>query len=388
MKETGNILKSARLQQNITLEEIAQATKIKVQTLIALEEGDLSKLPKKAFIRGFVRTYAGYLKLNTTDLLDSFHKEMGSTQKHSLLQSNDSLSGDPAVQFANSKRNPFTRGLFVGAIVAIVIVIYMTSRVIQKYQDEKIISGEVIQVDPIGAEDNTTPISIEPDSISTTDAIEPTPTPTPTDVVTAVAPEIDSSVTPAPISTVAPTPKPTVAPTPKPTVAPTPKPTVAPTPKPTVAPTPKPTVAPTPKPTVAPTPKPTVAPTPKPTIAPTPKPTITPTPKPTVAPTPKPTIAPTPKPTIAPTPTAAPVITGRPQEIIVEALDKVEIQFSTDGEKLIKVKLAPEQIYTIKAQNTIQLKSSDGGAINLIYNGRDQGVPGTLGEKVERKFPR
>ncbi|MCB0347206.1 MAG: helix-turn-helix domain-containing protein [Bdellovibrionales bacterium] len=132
MKETGNTLKNARLKQNISLEEVAQATKIKVQTIVALEDGDLEKLPKKAFIRGFVRTYAGFLKLNVNELLDTFHKEMGSTQKQSLLQSNDSLSDDPAVQFANSKRNPFTRGVFVVVIAAIVIVIYMTSRVIQK----------------------------------------------------------------------------------------------------------------------------------------------------------------------------------------------------------------------------------------------------------------
>jgi cytoskeleton protein RodZ len=372
MKDTGSKLKNARIAQNISLEEVAQSTKIKVQTIIALEEGDLDRLPKKAFIRGFVRTYGGFLKLNVNELLDSFHKEMGSTQKQTLLQSNDTLSDDPAVQIANSKRNPFTRGVMAAVIAVILIVIYMTSRVIQKYQDEKLVAEDSLQVEPIA----TAAPSSDP-SVGTATSAEGVNVVSAEETIGGATTTTTTTMSPTPATTGAtPTtiPTTTVSPTPIATVKPLPSATPLVVATATATPTPKPTASATPKPT------PTATPTPKPT------PTATPTPKPTPTATPKPSPTTTPK--VSPTPSATPVVNARPQEVIVEALDRVEIQFATDGQKMIRVKLEPEQIYTIKANSNIQFRATDGGAINLIHNGRDQGVPGTLGEKLETKFPK
>jgi cytoskeletal protein RodZ len=60
----GQQLRQAREQRNLTLEQAAQATHIRVHYLEALERGDLSRLPSKAQGRGFLRVYAGYLGLN------------------------------------------------------------------------------------------------------------------------------------------------------------------------------------------------------------------------------------------------------------------------------------------------------------------------------------
>ncbi len=50
--------------RGITLEEIAEATKIGTRSLRALEEQDFDKLPGGIFNKGFVRAYARYLGLD------------------------------------------------------------------------------------------------------------------------------------------------------------------------------------------------------------------------------------------------------------------------------------------------------------------------------------
>lgn len=76
-----------------------------------------------------------------------------------------------------------------------------------------------------------------------------------------------------------------------------------------------------------------------------------------------------------------------PQEIILEALDQVEVSFRIDGGKLEKMILKPEQIHTFKGRGSVAIDLSDGGAVNVIHNGIDRGVPGDLGKPKKIKYP-
>ncbi|MCB0421909.1 MAG: hypothetical protein KDD61_12995, partial [Bdellovibrionales bacterium] len=75
------------------------------------------------------------------------------------------------------------------------------------------------------------------------------------------------------------------------------------------------------------------------------------------------------------------------QELIIEALDRVTIEFQIDEQAVRKITLKPDQIHTIKASKSFSLNVSDGGAINVIFNGQDKGVPGELGQPKKFRFP-
>ncbi len=64
MGSFGERLQREREMRGITLEEIAEATKIGTRSLRALEEQDFDKLPGGIFNKGFVRAYSRYLGLN------------------------------------------------------------------------------------------------------------------------------------------------------------------------------------------------------------------------------------------------------------------------------------------------------------------------------------
>jgi cytoskeleton protein RodZ len=84
-----------------------------------------------------------------------------------------------------------------------------------------------------------------------------------------------------------------------------------------------------------------------------------------------------------PTPEAA-----VPQEIIVEALDKVTIRVTIDNKAPQEVTMSADQIQTFKAKGKIKIFTPDGGAISIIQNGFDLGVPGNLGQPKAMVFPK
>ncbi len=68
----GERLRRERELRGIKLEEIAEATKISVRYLRALEDEDLSQLPGGIFSKGFVRAYAKYLGIDEEQAIADF----------------------------------------------------------------------------------------------------------------------------------------------------------------------------------------------------------------------------------------------------------------------------------------------------------------------------
>jgi len=66
----GRRLKRARTFRHLTLEEVAEATRIRLGYLEALEADDISALPSPVQARGFMRNYAQFLELDLDQVLD------------------------------------------------------------------------------------------------------------------------------------------------------------------------------------------------------------------------------------------------------------------------------------------------------------------------------
>lgn len=60
--------------RKISLEEIAQTTKISLKCLAALEADDLAALPGEVFAKGFIRSYARAIGLNSDEALLQFEE--------------------------------------------------------------------------------------------------------------------------------------------------------------------------------------------------------------------------------------------------------------------------------------------------------------------------
>ncbi len=66
------MLRAAREQGALSLEEVEAQTRIRVKFLEALESGDLSVLPSPAHAKGFLRNYAQFLRLDANAIVAQF----------------------------------------------------------------------------------------------------------------------------------------------------------------------------------------------------------------------------------------------------------------------------------------------------------------------------
>jgi cytoskeletal protein RodZ len=77
MDEIGHILREARENKGLTLEDVQANTRINARYLAALESGQYGALPTPVHVRGFLRNYARFLGLDPQPLLDRYMAVQG-----------------------------------------------------------------------------------------------------------------------------------------------------------------------------------------------------------------------------------------------------------------------------------------------------------------------
>lgn len=391
MKKTGEILKKAREEKGLSLNEVGLSLKISSKVLKAIEEGDEKNLPAKTFLRGFVKSYATYLRLDADKVLETFYEEFGSTrpqpyirqgehkevveEKHSepvapvaepetTSESEPTATvtpirhtrPEPVVQAAptaapqtsraqpynplNEKKNTKTIAVVVVLAVLVGLIIF-TKKMIDKYSKEAEVPTSQVAQTMEGA----TPVATVSATPGATESPAPVESMTPP-----AATGAEATPAPSPLSSLTKT-----AHTPVPATMATPSASPSATP---VTAAPSPAAKPTPSATPAEKKAEDATAATSATEA-----KATPTP------------SPTPK-----------EEKNKPVELIVEALDTVDIEYSAPNGKPQKIKLSAEQVHTFKSRSGLRISFSNGGAVNLIVNGKDVGIPGDLGKPIKLSY--
>ncbi|MFA9558018.1 helix-turn-helix domain-containing protein [Evansella sp. AB-rgal1] len=81
MSELGARLKAAREEKGYSLEELQVKTKIQKRYLIAIEEGDFSRLPGDFYARAFVKSYADVVGIPAEVLFEEHRDELPQSKK-------------------------------------------------------------------------------------------------------------------------------------------------------------------------------------------------------------------------------------------------------------------------------------------------------------------
>ena len=72
LTQIGQILNQEREHHGLTLRQISEMTCISCTQLEAIEKGNYSKLPAKAYVRGFIQAYCKVLNIDSAPLLEIF----------------------------------------------------------------------------------------------------------------------------------------------------------------------------------------------------------------------------------------------------------------------------------------------------------------------------
>jgi cytoskeleton protein RodZ len=71
----GDVLRDARETKGLTIEEAAASINLRAGQIRAIEEGNFDQLPGTAYATGFIRSYAGFLKLDAMEMVKRFKAE-------------------------------------------------------------------------------------------------------------------------------------------------------------------------------------------------------------------------------------------------------------------------------------------------------------------------
>jgi cytoskeletal protein RodZ len=85
MQEENSVLGLATIRRNrgISLEQIAESTKISIRSLEAIERGEFRKLPGGIYNTSYIRQYARAIDYDEATILAVYHREMNGKESSS-----------------------------------------------------------------------------------------------------------------------------------------------------------------------------------------------------------------------------------------------------------------------------------------------------------------
>lgn len=82
----GGYLQSIRLKRGISLEKVSEETRIGLGTLKAIEREALDELPAEVFLKGFLRSYAGYVNADGEEVIRRYESRRNIDHKISSIE--------------------------------------------------------------------------------------------------------------------------------------------------------------------------------------------------------------------------------------------------------------------------------------------------------------
>src|SRR4051794_41577966 len=123
----GGRLRDARERRGISLRQIANATKISVAVLEALERNDISRLPGGIFSRAFVRSYAVEVGLDPETTIQEFIAQFPNDSVTAGHPTSDQIEDHEAVESERRTAGTFLWLAVLSLPIAGAVVYFATS---------------------------------------------------------------------------------------------------------------------------------------------------------------------------------------------------------------------------------------------------------------------
>src|ERR1700704_5346649 len=120
----GRRLREARERRGVSLRQIANATKIGMSALEALEHNDISRLPGGIFSRAFVRSYAIEVGLDPESTIEEFVAQIPSETTTISRPTPKMIEDHLAVESDQRMASTFLRLILVSVPVAAIVIYF------------------------------------------------------------------------------------------------------------------------------------------------------------------------------------------------------------------------------------------------------------------------
>ena len=161
MPDIGHELQRARLEKNITLEELSGRTHIANKYLKALETGDYRVFPGEVYLRGALRKYAEEVGLSPVQVIAWYEAASMEKEPQKVIEKKEIPHRETPREVIRKEKNPATGRLIV--FILCVILIFTSGYFLFTFFSEREAGPDDITPPPVAEE----PADNEPGEIDT-----------------------------------------------------------------------------------------------------------------------------------------------------------------------------------------------------------------------------
>ncbi len=142
MSTVAEQLRQAREAQKLTVQQVADTTKIRTDHITALEEGNYGVFSAPIYIRGSVKNYARLLKLDAAQIMAALDAELNRTEKFSEPPPFTEETNRPLdrIMFLLAKLN-MKMAIIAGVILGIILMVLLINAVLRHNKKKDPLSG-------------------------------------------------------------------------------------------------------------------------------------------------------------------------------------------------------------------------------------------------------
>ena len=135
MSTVAEQLRAAREAKHLTVEQVADLTKIRTDHVRALEEGNFSVFSAPVYIRGSVKNYAARLKLDVPQVMAALDAELGRTEDYSEPPALTDEGNKPLdrVTYLLAKLN-LKMAMIAAGILGVILLIILVNSVLKHHK--------------------------------------------------------------------------------------------------------------------------------------------------------------------------------------------------------------------------------------------------------------
>ncbi len=123
-KRVGQILREVREEKNLSVKDVSRDTNIAIKFVIALENEDYAQFPAETFTIGFLKNYSDYLKLDTAGMMNLYRGEQLVESQQPLEELTKPTVKMIALELKSNKLLPI--GIILGVCLAVFLVIFFS----------------------------------------------------------------------------------------------------------------------------------------------------------------------------------------------------------------------------------------------------------------------
>jgi cytoskeletal protein RodZ len=127
-------LRQAREARQMTVEQVADITKMRTDHVRALEEGNWAFFAAPVYIRGFVRTYAALLKLDVPEVMSNLDADLGHGAPAGFSTGGAATGPLNALTLVLSKIN-WRQGVVLASVIGVVCLLAIAWFSFKRYRN-------------------------------------------------------------------------------------------------------------------------------------------------------------------------------------------------------------------------------------------------------------